>query len=77
MRRRRVSLGRPTRVANVALKQDHVIYFLYACKEAIHNAIKHSAATQLQLRLAIEEEFLLEIRDDGMGLPLISMNPGR
>jgi signal transduction histidine kinase len=41
-----------------------------ACKEAIHNAIKHSAAKQLQLRLVIEEEsFLLEIRDDGMGLP--------
>jgi signal transduction histidine kinase/ligand-binding sensor domain-containing protein len=42
-----------------------------ACKEAIHNAIKHSAAKHLQLRLAIQEgSFLLEIRDDGMGLPV-------
>jgi signal transduction histidine kinase/ligand-binding sensor domain-containing protein len=41
-----------------------------ACKEAIHNAIKHSAAKLLQLRLTIQEgSFLLEICDDGVGLP--------
>ena len=41
-----------------------------ACKEAIHNAIKHAAANQLQLRLTLQEgTFLLEICDDGMGLP--------
>jgi signal transduction histidine kinase/ligand-binding sensor domain-containing protein len=40
-----------------------------ACKEAIHNAIKHSAAKHLQLRLTLREEsFLLEICDDGIGL---------
>ena len=41
-----------------------------ACKEAIHNAIKHAAANQLQLRLTLQEgSFLLEICDDGVGLP--------
>jgi signal transduction histidine kinase/ligand-binding sensor domain-containing protein len=41
-----------------------------ACKEAIHNAIKHAAANQLQLRLTLQEgTFLLEICDDGVGLP--------
>ena len=41
-----------------------------ACKEAIHNAIKHAAATQLRLRLTLQEgSFLLEICDDGVGLP--------
>jgi signal transduction histidine kinase len=41
-----------------------------ACKEAIHNAIKHAAATQLGLRLTLQESgFLLEIYDDGVGLP--------
>jgi signal transduction histidine kinase len=41
-----------------------------ACKEAIHNAIKHAAATQLQFRLTLEEgSFLLEICDNGVGLP--------
>jgi signal transduction histidine kinase/ligand-binding sensor domain-containing protein len=43
-----------------------------ACKEAIHNAIKHAAATQLRLRLTLQEgSFLLEICDDGVGLPPI------
>jgi len=41
-----------------------------ACKEAIHNALKHAAATQLRLRLTLQEgSFLLEICDDGVGLP--------
>jgi signal transduction histidine kinase len=41
-----------------------------ACKEAINNAIKHAAARQLQLRLTVQEKsFLLEICDDGVGLP--------
>lgn len=44
-----------------------------ACKEAIHNAIKHAAATQLQLRLTLEEgSFRLEIFDNGVGLPAAS-----
>jgi signal transduction histidine kinase/ligand-binding sensor domain-containing protein len=46
----------------------HNIYL--ACKEAIHNAIKHAAATQLQLRLTLQQgSFLLQICDDGVGLP--------
>jgi signal transduction histidine kinase len=41
-----------------------------ACKEAIHNAIKHATASQLQLRLTIDERNLfIEISDNGMGLP--------
>ena len=43
-----------------------------ACKEAIHNATKHSAATQLQLRLDLQAgSFLLEICDNGVGLPAV------
>jgi signal transduction histidine kinase len=41
-----------------------------ACKEAIHNATKHSAATHLQLRLELQPgSFLLQICDNGVGLP--------
>jgi len=41
-----------------------------ACKEAIHNAIKHASAKQLQLRVTVHGgSFLLEICDDGIGLP--------
>jgi signal transduction histidine kinase len=43
--------------------------FFLAVKEAIHNAVKHSGAKQIQLRLTLEEEgFLLEIADDGVGM---------
>jgi signal transduction histidine kinase/ligand-binding sensor domain-containing protein len=48
-----------------------------ACKEAIHNAVQHSGAKQLQLRLTLrEEDFLLEICDDGVGLPASPSQPG-
>jgi len=41
-----------------------------ACKESIHNAIKHAKASQLQLRLTLaEESFQIEISDNGVGLP--------
>jgi len=41
-----------------------------ACKEAMHNAIKHASARKLQLRMTLQEDgFTLEICDDGVGLP--------
>ena len=41
-----------------------------ACKESIHNAIKHAKSTQLQLRLTLDEKsFTIEISDNGVGLP--------
>ena len=41
-----------------------------ACKESVHNAIKHARASQLQLRLTLDEENIqIEISDNGMGLP--------
>jgi signal transduction histidine kinase len=37
-------------------------------KEAVHNVIKHSAATEVTLRMSCEEEILsISIEDDGMG----------
>jgi signal transduction histidine kinase/ligand-binding sensor domain-containing protein len=42
-----------------------------ACKEAIHNSLKHASASQLQLRLTLlEDGFLLEICDNGVGMPV-------
>jgi signal transduction histidine kinase/ligand-binding sensor domain-containing protein len=41
-----------------------------ACKEAVHNAIKHAGASQLQLQLIFDKEsFLIQISDNGVGLP--------
>ncbi len=46
----------------------HSLYL--ACKEAVHNAIKHAEPSELRLRLVIQEDrLLLEISDNGAGLP--------
>jgi signal transduction histidine kinase/ligand-binding sensor domain-containing protein len=40
-----------------------------AAKEAVHNAVKHSGATELWLRMRVEGgAFILEIEDNGRGL---------
>ncbi|POH73523.1 sensor histidine kinase [Arthrobacter glacialis] len=45
---------------------EHAAYFVLA--EALSNALKHSQATQIQVRLHVEEGWLrLEVRDDGKG----------
>jgi signal transduction histidine kinase len=39
-----------------------------AVKEAIHNAIKHAAATQVHLKIELtDSELMITIRDDGAG----------
>jgi signal transduction histidine kinase/ligand-binding sensor domain-containing protein len=39
-----------------------------ACKEALHNVVKHSAATEVQIRLVVRQaSFELEIEDNGRG----------
>jgi signal transduction histidine kinase len=40
-------------------------------KEAVHNVLKHSRAKHVKIRLSDEgERLMLEIRDDGIGLPV-------
>jgi signal transduction histidine kinase/ligand-binding sensor domain-containing protein len=55
-----------------------------ACKEALHNVIKHSGATEAGIRLVIEEKYFdLVIEDNGRGFdpavtePKPAENPGR
>jgi signal transduction histidine kinase/ligand-binding sensor domain-containing protein len=49
----------------------HARHSLYlACKEAVHNAVKHAHPTELRLRLVIQADGLaLDICDNGAGLP--------
>jgi signal transduction histidine kinase/ligand-binding sensor domain-containing protein len=43
---------------------------LLCCKEAIHNAIKHSGATELMIRIRGEKQWLeINILDNGSGFP--------
>ena len=45
-------------------------HLLMVVKEAVHNAVKHSAATVVTLRIGIEgNRLVLEIADDGRSLP--------
>jgi len=41
--------------------------FLRVLQEAMHNAIKHSGAKSLMVRLTSDDDLILEIRDDGVG----------
>ena len=49
-----------------------------AAKEAVNNVVKHAQATSAWLRLRIEvDRFVLEIEDNGRGLPAGHENKGR
>ncbi|MBF6235033.1 hypothetical protein IU473_27725 [Nocardia farcinica] len=43
-------------------------------REAISNAVRHAKATSITVRLAIGDDVVLEIADDGIGIPA---EPGR
>lgn len=53
-------------------------HLLMVAKEAIHNAVEHSDATVVTLRIALEgSRIMLEVADDGCGLPPEGvLNPG-
>ncbi len=48
-----------------------------ACKEAVHNAIKHSGATAITLRIEkIERQLVITLSDDGHGFDPAAVKPG-
>ena len=47
-----------------------------ACKEALHNVVKHSAAAEVHIRLQVQRgAFSLEIEDNGRGFPVAGGAP--
>ena len=49
-----------------------------AFKEAVHNVVKHAQATEARIRLRLEpEHFILEIEDNGCGVPNLDSKQNR
>jgi signal transduction histidine kinase len=56
----------------------HIKQELYRiAQEAMHNTVKHARASQVALRLAqVDDEVVLEVRDDGVGFDTSATFPG-
>jgi signal transduction histidine kinase len=59
----------------LSLETKHMLYRV--AQEALHNIVKHARATKVNLHLASEEnEFILEVRDNGRGFNPAEPFPG-
>ena len=59
----------------LSLETKHMLYRV--AQEALHNIVKHARATKVNLHLAGEEnEFILEVRDNGRGFNPADRFPG-
>ena len=60
---------------NLSQETKHMLYRV--AQEALHNIVKHARATIVNLQLAGEEnEFILEVRDNGRGFNPADPFPG-
>ncbi len=60
---------------NLSQETKHMLYRV--AQEALHNIVKHARATTVNLHLAGEEnEFILEVRDNGRGFNPAGLFPG-
>lgn len=59
-------INRPNRAMDVSAAVAVQLYRI--AQEAVHNAVEHGAATEVQIDLSSEDgHFILRIRDDGRG----------
>jgi len=57
------------------LSQNHTLTLFHICQEALANAAKHAKAKKVQIAVwATDERVLMEVRDDGKGFDMESMN---
>jgi len=72
----RCRLEIPVKLPNRPLASDVRRHLYLASKEAITNAVKHARATEVGVTLHMTDAVLmLEIRDDGRGLPAGNLDP--
>jgi signal transduction histidine kinase len=61
--------------ASIPLRSDTVIHLYRIILEIIHNTIKHSKATELNMKLSItEKQVIFESKDNGIGFDIIKVN---
>lgn len=46
-------------------------------REAVRNALQHGAARRIELDVVVGEELVVEVRDDGVGLPDSALRDSR
>jgi len=67
----------PTNLPNFPLRADVRHNIFLAIKEALHNVLKHSEASEVWLRLDLSGDVVcLDIEDNGRGLPLVMVTCG-
>ena len=67
----------PTNLPNLPLRADVRHNIFLAIKEALHNVLKHSGASEVWLRLELSGDMVcLKIEDNGRGLPLVMVTGG-
>jgi signal transduction histidine kinase len=67
----------PAMLPHYVLRSDYRHHLTLAIKEALHNALKHSAAHKVSLTLVVENQALLtRVEDDGWGFDLESAEFG-
>ena len=67
----------PTNLPKLPLRADVRHNIFLAIKEALHNVLKHSGASEVWLRLELSGNMVcLKIEDNGRGLPLTMISGG-
>jgi signal transduction histidine kinase len=74
----RYRLDVPPKLPSISIAPEVRHNVFLAAKEAVNNVVKHSQASAAWLRLSLDSnKFVLEIEDDGRGVPPNAAEKGR
>jgi signal transduction histidine kinase len=61
---------------DVRISSQHALNMFRIIQEAIHNALKHGEAANININISSNEAILIEVSDDGKGMPLHDATEG-
>ena len=65
----------PSNIPDIPISGEHRRNIFYAVKEALHNILKHAAATEAELQFSVTRNLLsVVIHDNGKGIPEGELN---